>query len=292
MKRIHIFVTDLRRAIVAWRSRNPALIAAGLSYFSLFSLIPLTVLTITAASHFIRASDARALVISELSDIFNIDAAQSLAMILKRVERSALPAGAVSIVVLGWFGSRLFIQLQLALTSVWDIVPPASRMGRVKTYIGNQFRALAATVGFGLLAFVFFVFDVVIAYFRDFLSEYLPYELLFHILPAATLLASLILFTIAFATIYRWLPAEHPGWAAVWSGAMLASVLFTFGRIVMTFYLHHRNFLSLFGAAGSVVVILVWVYYSMQILLLGAMFAAIVGERKQNPIRHPADPSV
>lgn len=292
MKLVHTFVKDMRRAISAWHSRNPALIAAGLSYFSLFSLIPLTVLTITAASHFIRAADARALVMSGLTDIFSTDAAQSIAMIMKHVEHEALPASAISIVVLGWFASRLFIQLQLALTSVWDILPPPSRFGRVKSYLGNELRAVAASVGFGLLAFAFFVFDVVGAYFRDVLTQYLPHDVLFELLPAVTVLASLVLFTVAFATIYRWLPAEHPGWTGVWAGAFLSSALFTFGRIVMKFYLHHRNFLSLFGAAGSVVIILIWVYYSMQILLLGAMYAAVVGERKQNPLRHPSAPSV
>lgn len=292
MNRFQTFVKDMRRSITAWHARNPALIAAGLSYFSLFSLIPLTVLTITAASSFFRASDARALVMSELTDIFSTDAAQSISMILKHVEHEALPASAISVVVLGWFASRLFIQLQLVLTAAWEILPPPSRLGRVKIYIGNQFRAITATLGFGLLAFVFFIFDVVGAYFRELLSQYLPHELLFQILPAVTVLASLVLFTLGFAMIYRWLPAEHPGWTGVWAGALLSSVLFTFGRIVMTFYLHHRNFLSLFGAAGAVVIILIWVYYSMQILLLGAMYAAVVGERKQNPLRHPAAPSV
>jgi membrane protein len=286
------FLSDLRRAFIAWRARNPALIAAGLAYFSLFSLIPLTVLTIAVVGHFFRGSDASQMVISELSDIFSPEAAQSIALILKRVERSAIPAGAFSVVILMWFGSRLFIYLQIALTAVWDLVPPRSRFGRVKHYLGSRVRAMLATMGFGLLAFIFLLMDVLFAYFRDILIPYIPYELLLKMLPGAALLLSVIVFTLAFATIYRWLPAAHPGWPAVWSGAIVASLLFALGRVAMSFYLHKRNFLSLFGAAGSVVVILIWVYYSMQILLFGAMFASVVGERIQNSNRQETKPPV
>lgn len=286
------FCADLKRAFFEWRARNPALIAAGLAYFSLFSLIPLTVLTIAVVGHLFQGSDASQMVISELADIFSPEAAQSISLILGRVQRSAIPAGAFSVVILIWFGSRLFIQLQRALTSVWGITPPNSRMGRVKNYLGNQVRAMCATVGFGLLAFIFLMVDVILAYFRDFLVAYIPNELALRILPTATLLASLVLFTLAFATIYRWLPAAHPGWPAVWSGAGVSSVLFALGRLGMSFYLHRRNFLSLFGAAGSVVVILIWVYYSMQLLLFGAMFASVVGERSQKSTRHVPLPPV
>jgi membrane protein len=284
---------DVGRAFVVWRSRNPALLAAGLAYFALFSLIPLTVLTIAVAGHLFAGTNARDMVIAELGEIFSPEAAQSISLLLGRVERSAGPASAASVVVLSWVGSRLFIQLQLALTAVWDIVPPRrTRLGRVKAFLGDRLRALAATVGFGLLAFVFFLIDVILAYFRDLLATMVPPIWMYRILPAFNIVAALVLFTLAFAMIYRWLPAAHPGWPAVWSGAVLASLLFFLGRLGMSFYLHRRNLLSLFGAAGSVAVILVWVYYSMQILLFGATFAAVVGERKQNPLRTPVDPTV
>jgi len=286
------FFIDLKRTFFAWRALNPALIAAGLAYFSLFSLIPLTVLFIALIGYLFAGSDASNIVISELAEIFSPEAAQSISLLLVRVQRSAIPAGTMSAVILLWFGSRLFIQLQRALTSIWGIPAPESRMGKVKNYFGAQLRALAATMGFGLLFFTFLMVDVILAYFREFLIGYVPTNWAFQILPGATLLASIILFAVAFATIYRWLPAAHPGWPAVWSGAAVASSLFALGRLGMTFYLHRRDYLSLFGAAGSVVVILIWVYYSMQILLFGAMFASVVGERKKNSTRRVTKPSV
>ena len=94
------FLIDLKRTYWAWRSRNPALIAAGLAYFSLFSLIPLTVLSIAVVGHLFHGSDASQMVIAELSDIFSPEAAQSIALLLSRVERSAIPAGTMSVVIL------------------------------------------------------------------------------------------------------------------------------------------------------------------------------------------------
>jgi membrane protein len=281
----------IKRAYLHWRAHNPTLLAAGLSYFALFSLLPLTVLTIILVGRIFAGSNAREFVIAEIADIFSADAANSISTLLFRAERSAGSASVASGVILAWVGSRLFTQLQIALSSVWDLVPEKrSRFGKVKAYIGNRLRAMAATLGFGLLAFAFLVTDLMLASIRHFLVSTLPTNVVYSLLPAASLALSLLLFALAFATIYRWLPASHPGWPAVWSGATVASVLFAVGRVALTVYFHRWNLLSLFGAAGSVAVLLIWVYYSMQILLFGATVAAVVGEKKQNPLRVPVGP--
>jgi membrane protein len=188
-------------------------------------------------------------------------------------------------------GSRLFIELQTALTAVWSITPPTrTRFGRMKAYVGDRLRAMATTLGFGILAFAFLLTDLFLGQLRQLLMDVVSEPMLFHVLPLASLFLSLFLFALAFAAIYRWLPASHPGWAGVWAGAAVASILFALGRIGLRVYFHDRDFMSLFGAMGSVAVILIWVYYSMQILLFGATFAFVVGERRRSRLSPSAAP--
>lgn len=293
MKFLIPVIRMFRRAYLHWRVHNPTLLAAGLSYFALFSLVPLTVLTISLIGQLFAGAQARDLVLQQMTVIFGVATASSIATLLGHVDRSAGSASLVSAVLLAWVGSRMFTQLQVALSSVWDIVPEKrTRLGKLRAYAGDRLRAMAATVGMGALAFAFLVMDVVLAQFRKLLMDMFPEIGVLRILPVISLLVSLVLFAVAFAMIYRWLPARHPGWQAIWTGAGVASVLFAIGRVAMAIYFNRKDISTLLGAAGSVAVILIWVYYSMQILLFGATVAAAVGEKNQNPHRNPLHPIV
>jgi len=172
------------------------------------------------------------------------------------------------------------MQLQRALSEAWHI--PAADLTRVEKlarFVRNRFRALAATLGLGLATVLFLLVDVIVGAFGEFLAHLIPAVWVFRIIPLATIFSSLVLFAMLFALIYRFLPNAHPGWCAIWAGAMVASVLFTVGRLLLAHYLAVIDVLSLFGAAGSVMVILIWVYASMQILLFGAKVAWIYGQK-------------
>jgi membrane protein len=284
MGAILAFLSALRRAWQEWMDDNSPLVAGGLSFFALFSLVPLAVITLTLVGHFLSSNNARGLFLEEFAMIFSREAAQSAAVVVSRANFNGLKAGLLSAIVLFWAGSRVFAQLQRALSDMWHIpAPDLTRFEKFARFLLDHLRALAATLGLGIATIIFLTVDVGLGTFGDLLGGYLPAVWINHIVPWITFGASLVAFTLIFAMLYRWLPNAHPGWPAVWGGAMVASVLFAVARLLLSMYLRAFNVLTVFGAAGSVMVLLIWVYASMQILLFGARFAWIIGRKHVQP---------
>ena len=276
-----MFVRALFRAFQEWWDDNSPLVAGGLSFFVLFSLVPLAVITFSLVGHFLSVQNPRGFFLAEFAEILSPQAAQSAAVVVSRANFNGLKAGILSAVVLFWAGSRVFAQLQRALSDMWHVpAPDLTRFEKFARFLLDHVRALAATFGLGVATILFLMVDVGLGTFGDLLGAYLPAVWINHILPWISFGASLIAFTLLFAMLYRWLPSAHPGWPAVWSGAMVASVLFATARLLLSMYLRAFNVQTVFGAAGSVMVFLLWVYASMQILLFGAKFAWVIG-RKQ-----------
>ncbi len=287
--RIRWFFTAFMEAFWEWKRDNSPLVAGGLSFFALFSLVPLAIITLTVLSRLFAGTSAMGLVLAAMGEIFSPEAAQSAAVVMTRAEVTGPGTNIVSLVILLWAGARVFMQLQRALSDVWHI--PAADLTRVEKFarfLINRFRALMATFGLGMATVLFLTMDVAVGAFGHFLSRLMPEVWMYRIIPWVTLGSSLVLFALLFAMIYRWLPDAHPGWGAVWSGALVGSVLFSGARLLLSLYLRVFNVMSFFGAAGSVMVVLIWVYTSMQILLFGARFAWIVGRRHLERTDAPA----
>ena len=280
IRAVAAFFSALWRAWIEWWDDNSPLVAGGLSFFAVFSLVPLAVITFTLVGHFLR-SNPRGLFLAEFAEMVSPEAAQSAAVVVSRANFNGLKAGLLSAAVLFWAGSRVFAQLQRALSDVWHIpAPDLTRFEKFARFLLNHVRALIATLGLGVATMLFLTVDVGLGTFGDLLGSYLPEVWINHIVPWATFGASFVAFTLIFAMLYRWLPNAHPGWPAVWGGAMVASMLFSVGRLLLSMYLRAFNVMNVFGAAGSVMVLLIWVYASMQILLFGARFAWIIGRKR------------
>jgi membrane protein len=196
---------------------------------------------------------------------------------IQRAEQpsTGLVATVVALVTLLFGASGVFGQLQDALNTVWGVEPKVGR--GVWGFIKDRFLSFVAVVGTGFLLLVSLVLSSALAALGKWFSGVLPLPEV--VLQALNFMVSFVVITGLFALIFKVLPDARVAWRDVWVGAALTAALFTIGKFAIGLYLGKSNVASAYGAAGSLVIVLVWVYYSAQILLYGAEFTQVYANR-------------
>jgi len=247
-------------------------LGAALAYYTIFSIAPLLLIAIAIAGLVFGREAAGGQIYAQLRGVLGPESAE---MIQKMVEAAAKPkagsiATIVGVVTLLLGASGVIGQLKDALNTIWDVKPPATGfMGRLKNYLMNG----AMVLGIGFLLLVSLILDSTIAAFGKFAGEHLPGgEGVWQILE---LVVSFGVITVLFAAIFRFLPDLKLEWRDVWFGAAFTSFLFVIGKFALGLYLGKSAVGSSYGAAGSLVVVLLWVYYASQIVLFGAEFTQV-----------------
>lgn len=274
---IRTWWTLLKEAFEKWSADKAPRLGAALSYYTVFSLVPLLVLTIAIAGWAFGKEVAQQ---SMMAQIESLVGPQSAAAIKQMLEIAQKPSSGMfaSVVALGTLllgSSGVFAQLQDALNAVWGVEPKAGRgiWGTIK----DRFFSLLAVLGTGFLLLVSLVLSAALAAAGKLFQGWLPgQEALLHL---AHFVISFGVITLLFAMMFKLLPDAKVAWHDVWVGAALTSLLFTIGKFLIGFYLGKADVGSAYGAAGSLVILLVWVYYSSQILLYGAEFTAVYANR-------------
>src|SRR5205085_8268594 len=172
--------------------------------------------------------------------------------------------------------SGVFLQLRDALDTIWNV--QRKRKSGIKGLILDRFLSVAAVLGIGFLMLVTLIFDAAIAAIGSYLNQ--RFSGAGTILEVLQLVVSFGIVTLLFATIFRYLPQVRPAWHDVWPAALLTAILFIAGKFGLGFYLGRAAFASSFGAAGSLVVLLVWIYWSAQIMFFGAEFSQVYSRTK------------
>jgi membrane protein len=272
----------VRRAVREWREDDGSLVAAGLSFFTIFSLVPAVWITISILGRAYARLDAKAVVMGHIAALSSPETARTIDTLLQSANQKAGAAGLLGSLLLLWAGSRIFSQLQAAFNIIWESSPrTAHGIRRILTSALTRFRALAMTVVLGIALIVFSFMDFAVAALQNYLTYFFPTGLIHYVWPLTSLVVSIALFTCVFALIYKWLPETRIGWRDAWVGAVFSAVVFTFGRYCISLYFRFSNVSSAFGAAGSVIAVLVWIYFAMEIFLLGAEFTWVYAHRGQ-----------
>ena len=247
-------------------------LGAALAYYTIFSIAPLLLIAIAIAGLVFGREAASGQIYGQLRGVLG---PQSAEMIQKMVEAAAKPktstiATIVGVVTLLLGASGVIGQLKDALNTIWDVKPPAiGIMGKLKNYLLNG----AMVLGIGFLLLVSLVLDSGLAAFGKFANSHLPGgEGVWQVLQ---LIVSLGVITVLFAAMFRFLPDLKIEWRDVWFGAAFTSLLFVLGKFALGLYLGKRAVGSSYGAAGSLVLVLLWVYYAAQIVLFGAEFTQV-----------------
>ncbi len=245
-----------------WNNKNISLLAASLAYYTIFSLAPLLFISITVFGYFSGKAEVKGQALEYIQDFLGDGAASMVEVVIDNLgtQDSGLLATFLGVSVLIYASTGIFFNARRALNNIWDFTPEKGRGLRYSIDSHLLSFALVMGVGFLLLASVL-------------ASTLIPCVLLY---PALTrflnFLLSLISVALLFSVLYMLLPSVRVPWADVYFGAFLSSLLFNFGNLFVGLYLDYSDIASLYGAAGSLILILVWVYYSAQIFLFGAVF--------------------
>lgn len=271
-----------KRAAVAWNNDNTLQLGSSLAYYAVFSISPLLILAIEIVGLFYEG-DSFGYIRSEIGLLVGENAATAIAGAITSVDASeyGYTATVVSVVLLLIGAAGVFVQLQNALNHIWGVTPKPGRF--VKDFVKQRLISFALILGFSFLLLISLLISAALAAITGYFQFLLPGAgLLWHILDA---LVSFLVMTFVFASIYKVVPDVRIDWNDVWVGAFVTAILFTCGKSLIGFYLGRSGIGSAFGAAGSVLVVLAWVYYSSQILFLGAEFTKAYSEERRFFIR-------
>jgi membrane protein len=260
-----------------WDRDHVSSLAAGLAYYTLLSLAPLVVIAIAVAGFVFGEDAARHRIADELGGVVGDSAARAIQDVIRGAQ--APEAGVVStvvgVVVLFLGASGVFAELQSSLNTVWNVKPKPGR--GVRGIVKDRFFSFSMVLGVAFLLLVSTILSAALAAVGRYLGSALPGgEALWQVVNLAL---SLAMVTALFALIFKIVPDAEVAWKDVWIGAAVTSVLFTLGKFLIGLYLGKSSVSSSYGAAGSLVVLVIWVYYSAQILLLGAEFTQAYAQR-------------
>jgi membrane protein len=257
-------------------SHKAASLGASLAYYSMFSLGPLLLVAIAIAGLFFDQDAARGAVRTQLAGLLGYEAAGGIETMLAGVGRPAEGAFAALLGVFTLlFGAvGVVVQLKDALNVVFGLEkqPVGGIWGFVRTYAVS----LAGVTAVGFLLLVSLLVSTVLAAAGTVMAGHLSEVML----QAASTIISFLVTAALFASIYRWLPDQPMMWRDIFPGALLTAALFNIGRLVISLYIGQQGLESTYGAAASLVIILIWVYYSSQIVLFGAEFIRAYAARR------------
>lgn len=270
---IKTLVSLLKQSVQEWQDDNVSQLAAALAYYTVFSLTPLLVLAIAIAGAVFGEEAARGEIVGQIQGLVGRSGAEAIETALNNANQPEISsiASIISIVVLLFGASGVFAQLQEALNAVWNV---RTKPGRgIKGAVRKRFLSFSMVLAIGFLLLVSLILSAALSALANIKFDFLPglnfvWELVNFVL-------SFGLITLLFALMYKYLPDVKIAWRDVWVGAIITALLFSFGKYILGLYLGQGSFGSAYGAAGSLVIILAWVYYSAQILLFGAEFTQV-----------------
>jgi membrane protein len=260
-----------KTAIYSWLDDHAPTMGAAIAYYMVFSLAPILVMVIGVAGLVFGKEAAEGALFGQLAGLIGPESAEAVQAMLRSAsgEESGIIATAVGIGTLIIAATAVFGQLQLALNVIWKA--PGNASLSVWHLLKSRLLSLSLILVIGFLLLVSLVISTALAAFSYYLDWILPG--LATILHIVNLLLSFSFTTVLFAMMFKILPDKPVEWEEVWVGAAIAAILFTVGKHLISLYIGSSNMASTYGAAGALIIVLVWVYYSAQILLLGAEFA-------------------
>ncbi|MGG6265524.1 YihY/virulence factor BrkB family protein [Leptolyngbya sp. AN03gr2] len=269
----------LKQTIIEWQQDKIPLLAAALAYYTVFSLAPLLVIAIAIVGAVLGQQAAQNQIVMQFRGLIGEQGAQAIQAIINNAQQpgsGGTVATIVSIITLLFGASVVFGQLQEALNTIWEVQPKPGL--NIKGFLQNRLLSFAMVLVIGFLLLVSLFFSAALAALESFFGTAFPnlIELGRFINIVLTLGGAAVLF----ALIYKVLPDVQVSWRYLWIGAGVTSVLFTIGKSLIGFYLGNSSVSSSYGAASSVIGLLIWIYYSAQILLFGAEFTQVYAKRQ------------
>jgi membrane protein len=267
----------LKDSVNEWIDDKAPRLGASLAFYTLLSLAPLLVVAVAIAAIVFGKSAAQGQLFWQTQSLLGPEGATAVQGMIRNADRfgKGLLATLIGLLTLLFAASSVVLELADALDTIWHIPPPAQSQGwrSLISLVKTRMQSFALILGTGFLLLVSLLLNAVISVLSAFFNSLLPLPAF--VLRAAELTLAFAVTTLLFAAIYKFVPAVRLKWSDVFVGACMTSLLFTFGKQLIAIYLGRESFASSYGAAGSLVAVLVWVYYSAQLFFLGAEFTKV-----------------
>jgi len=270
--------TLAKETVTRWSEDRASTLAAALAYYSLFSLAPLVLIAVAVAGLVFGQQAAAGELYSQLAGLIGDAGAKALQDIVANLNQQrgeGILATIVGIATLIFGASGVFAQLQDSMNKIWKASPPTTN--DFVEFLRVRLLSFSMVLGIGFLLLVSLILSAVLSAVSGYLGAFVPGGAA--VGQALNATVSLVVVTVLFAMIYKLLPDTTVAWRDVWLGALVTSFLFTIGKFAIGFYLAKASVASSYGAAGSVVILLLWVYYSALILYVGAEFTHVYSLR-------------
>ena len=266
-----------KSALIAWWDDDALRLGASLAYYTLFAIAPILLVATAIAGLAFGAEAVRGEVVGQLDHLIGREGARAVQSLLEGASqrRSGILATVVGSITFVVAATGAFLELQGALNTIWRV---KARVGsNVAAFLLDRVRSFGLVVAIGFLLLVSLAVTAALAALNGWLSRFAPSVPL--VWSGLSMLVSLVVTTGLFAMLFRFLPDVRLRWQDVTTGAFITAVLFTIGQQIIGLYLGQSSMASSYGAAGSVMILLLWVSCSCQILLFGAEFTRVYAQR-------------
>lgn len=263
----------LHELYINWQNDRVSSLAAALAYYTLFSLAPILLICISLVGTLFGEDATRGQILEQINVLLGEQTALQIQEMITNVNHpsTAFTARIFSIIVLLFTASRVFGSIQEGLNIIWGVqTNPHKKWFAV---IKNQFVSFAMILIFAFLLFSSLVLSALLAILSSHINYFIGASIFIELMISYSF--SFLLVTLLFAIMFKTLPEVELKWGNVWVGALITAILFSLGKIAIGFYLNKAEIASIFGAASSIIVLLIWVYYSAQIFFIGAEITKI-----------------
>ena len=300
--RLPTFLQLFWAAIKGWSTDDVPRLGASLAYYTLFAISPILIIVIAIAGTVYGPDAVRGQIVGEIGGLIGQQGAAAIQTLLQSAHRDS--TGSLAVVIgtatLLIAASGAFLELQHALNTIFRVKTDPKKSG-IERLLLSRLRSFGLVVSIGFLLLV----SLIVSAALTALATRFEHTAVGSpgVLQVLNVVITLAVMTLLFGLIYRLLPDVRLAWHDVWIGAFVTSMLFSIGKFVIGLYLGHSSVASSYGAAGSIVVLLVWVYYSAQIILLGAEFTRVYAQKtngrapapnelaRRDPDAHPSAPA-
>jgi len=274
----------VRAAAHYWLDADAFIHAAALAFFTVFSVAPVMIIAVGIVGAVLGAEAARGQIAHELEQVIGVEAAEAVqtAVVSSQIDQSGLLPAVAGVAALLFGATTVFAQMQRSLNLIWGVVPKPTRSSMF-ILIKARVLSLTIVIAIGFVLLVSLLLSVFLRAVIAFAQDWLPLPPT--VMVGVEVITSLAVVTVLFATIFRVLPDVILRWKDVMPGAFVTALLFTLGRTLIAMYLAYSATASTYGAAGSLVLLLLWVNYASLILLFGAAFTRAHREARGGAIR-------
>lgn len=268
----------IKDSVVSFTSNDSMTFAASTAFYTIFSMPALLIIILYIGSAFYMDDNAiRLELLAQVSDLSGPETAQTLDGIIENIstDSKGFVARIIAIGVLAFSATTVFVSLQNSINQIWHIKPKPDK-GYIK-FLMNRVISFSMVASIGFVLLVSLVIDALIVVLFDYLAQYLNGTNAM-LVSVTNFIFSQALLTVIFGLMYKILPDAKVKWKDVWLGAVVTMVLFGLGKYLIGIYMGNSDLASAYGAAGSLVVVLVWIYYSVVIFLFGAQVTYFIAK--------------